>query len=84
MRRVEGQLQDLVVLDERVAPHGLALAGDPDDVGVPAADDPSPVFLGPHDRAGGPGILTVIEGHQVAQLDLPPGPDMPEAAPALR
>ena len=69
-----------MVLDERITSDGLTLAGDPDDVGVSAADHPPPVFLGAGDRPGGPGVLHVVKGHQVAELDLTPGPNMPECA----
>ena len=84
MRRVAGELEDLVVLDERVAADRLPLAGDPDDVGVLAADHPAPVVLGADDGPGGVGVLHVVEHHQVVQLDLPPGPDVPEARPSPR
>ena len=69
-----------MVLDEGVAPDRLSLAGDPDHVGLAAADHPPPVVLRADDRAVGPSVLAVVERHQVVQLDLPPGSDVPEAA----
>ena len=68
MSRVGGDLEDPVVLDECVAPDRLPLAGDPDHVGLAAADHPPPVVFGADDRAVGPGILAVVERHQVVQL----------------
>ena len=47
-------LEDAVVLDERVAADRLSLAGDPDHVGVSPADHPPPVVLRADD---GPGDL---------------------------
>ncbi len=78
---VGGDLQDAVVLHEGVPAHDVALAGDPDDVGIAAADDPAPVVLGADHRARGAGEGPVVESHQVVELDLPPGPDVP--GPAL-
>ncbi len=81
--RVAGDLEDPVILDERVTPDRLALAGDPDHMGVAPADHPPPVVLGPDDRSGGPGVLLVVKPHQVVQFDLAPGADVPEPALAL-
>ena len=81
--RVIGDFENLVVLDKRIAPHGLTLARDPDHVGVLAADHPAPVFLGADDRPGCVSVLQLVERHQVAQLDLAPGPDVPECAAPL-
>ena len=72
-------LEDLVVLHEGITANGLSLAGDPDHVGVPAADQPPPVLFRADHRSGCLGVLELVKRHQVGKLHLPPGPDVPEA-----
>ena len=51
------------VTQEAIEDAILALARDPDNVGILAADHPAPVFLGSNDRAGGLGVLPFVQRH---------------------
>ena len=45
MSRIGGDLENLVILHEGITAHGFTLTDNPDDVGVPTADQPPPIFL---------------------------------------